>query len=29
MPEIGEAQTLLESVARVGEDAIPSKDQAT
>jgi predicted ATPase len=29
MPEIGEAQALLESLARGGEEAIASKDQAT
>jgi predicted ATPase len=29
MPEIGEARALLESLARGGEDAIASKDQAT
>jgi hypothetical protein len=29
MPEIAKAQTLLESLARGGEEAIPSKGQAT
>jgi hypothetical protein len=29
MPEIAEAQALLERLARGGDDAIPAKDPAT